>query len=102
MDPAPCGTARSSVHYCLMPPPNTTAAAPTRHSGPPTPSGSAHLGDFTATRRLLPIAALSTLIGLFAAYLAAGLLKLISLFTNLFFFQRMSTASISPADHHLG
>jgi H+/Cl- antiporter ClcA len=51
---------------------------------------------------LLPIAALSTLIGLFAAYLAAGLLKLISLFTNLFFFQRISTASISPADHHLG
>src|SRR5207248_2798574 len=30
------------------------------------------------------------------------LLKLIGLFTNLFFFQRWSAALVSPADHHLG
>jgi hypothetical protein len=36
-----------------------------------------------------------------AAYVAAGLLKLISFFTNLFFFQRFSTAQVSPAASHL-
>ena len=34
--------------------------------------------------------------------IAAALLKLIALFTNLFFFQRWSFASASPATHHLG
>jgi len=33
---------------------------------------------------------------------AAGLLKLISFFTNLFFFQQFSTAQVSPAANHLG
>jgi len=33
---------------------------------------------------------------------AQALLKLIGLFTNLFFFQRWSTALVSPAGHHLG
>jgi H+/Cl- antiporter ClcA len=84
-----------------MPPPET-AAAPTYRSGRHLQPGSASLGDFTATKRLLPIAALALVIGLIAACLAAGLLKLIALFTNLFFFQRLSTAAVSPADHHLG
>src|SRR5579871_6045750 len=61
-----------------------------------------HLGDFTTTRRVLPISALGVGIGIFAAFVAAGLLKLIGLFTNLFFFQRVSTALVSPAGHHLG
>src|SRR3954462_6829238 len=61
-----------------------------------------HLGDFTTTRRILPISALAIGIGLFAAVVAAVLLKLIGLFTNLFFFQRVSTALVSPAGHHLG
>jgi hypothetical protein len=54
-----------------------------------------HLGDFTATTRLIPIAALAILIGVFAAYVAAALLKLIGLFTNLFFFQRVDTYHLS-------
>jgi hypothetical protein len=61
-----------------------------------------HLGDFTASNRLLPISGLAVLIGLFSAAVAAALLKLIGLFTNLFFFQRAATALVSPADHHLG
>jgi H+/Cl- antiporter ClcA len=61
-----------------------------------------HLGDFTTTRRVLPISALAIVIGVFAAFVAAALLKLIGLFTNLFFFQRADTALVSPAGHHLG
>ena len=61
-----------------------------------------HLGDFTTTTRVLPIAALAIVIGAIAAYVAAGLLKLINFFTNLFFFQQFSMAAASPATHHLG
>ncbi len=65
-------------------------------------SRDAHLGDFTTTTRVLPIAGLALGIGIFAAYVAAGLLRLINFFTNLFFYQRFSIAPASPADHHLG
>ena len=61
-----------------------------------------HLGDFTTTRRVLPISALAVLIGVFAAFVAWALLKLIGFFTNLFFFQRIDTSLVSPAGHHLG
>jgi H+/Cl- antiporter ClcA/CBS domain-containing protein len=61
-----------------------------------------HLGDFTTTTRVLPISALALVIGAFAAYVAAGLLKLIGLFTNLFFFQRFATNLVSPEGNHLG
>src|SRR5215471_5835949 len=64
--------------------------------------GLSRLGDFTTTRRVLPISALAVCIGVFAAYVAAGLLKLIGLFTNLFFFQRVSTALVTPEAHTLG
>ena len=61
-----------------------------------------HLGDFTTTRRVLPISALAVFIGVFAAFVAWALLKLIGFFTNLFFFQRISTEMVSPANHTLG
>jgi chloride channel protein, CIC family len=60
------------------------------------------LADFTATARLLPIAALAAGIGIISAYVARALLQLIGLFTNIFFFQRLSTALVTPADHRLG
>ncbi len=63
---------------------------------------SGELGDFTTTVRVLPIAALATGIGVLAAYIAAALLALIALFTNLFYFQRWSFAAASPAAHTLG
>jgi H+/Cl- antiporter ClcA/CBS domain-containing protein len=61
-----------------------------------------HLGDFTTTPRVIPIAGLAVGIGVFAAFVAALLLKLIGLCTNLFFFQRIDTTLVSPAGHHLG
>jgi CIC family chloride channel protein len=60
------------------------------------------LGDFTTTSRVLPISAIAIGIGLLSAYVSLGLLKLINLFTNLFFFQKWATTPSSPADHTLG
>src|SRR5580693_2991466 len=60
------------------------------------------LGDFTATPRMLTISAMAVFIGLVSAFVALGLLKLIGLFTNLFFFGRWSAALVSPAGNHLG
>src|SRR6478736_2061722 len=68
----------------------------------PEPEPLDHLGDFTATSRMIPIAGLAVAIGLCAAFVATALLKLIGLFTNLFFFQRVATDLVSPAGHHLG
>ena len=39
---------------------------------------------------------------LLSAFVALALLKLIGLFTNLFFFQRWDTALVSPAGNQLG
>lgn len=60
------------------------------------------LGDFTVTARTIPIALLAVVIGAFSAFVALALLKLIALFTNLFFYQRWSTQAVSPAGNHLG
>jgi H+/Cl- antiporter ClcA/CBS domain-containing protein len=60
------------------------------------------LGDFTTTIRVLPISALALAIGVLAAFVALALLRLIGLFTNLFYFGRWSTALVSPAGNHLG
>lgn len=60
------------------------------------------LGDFTTTPRLLPISGLAVAIGVVSAYVALGLIRLIGLFTNIFFFQRLSTELTSPAGHTLG
>jgi H+/Cl- antiporter ClcA/CBS domain-containing protein len=62
----------------------------------------AELGDFTTTRRVVPVSLLAVAIGVVASYVALALLKLIALFTNAFFFQRLATTPVSPADHHLG
>jgi len=60
------------------------------------------LGDFTTTTRLLPISALALAIGALASFVALALLRLIGLFTNLFYFGRWSTALVSPAGNNLG
>src|SRR5579872_2949809 len=60
------------------------------------------LGDFTTTRRVIPVALLAIAIGVLSAYVALLLLRLIGLFTNLFFYGRWSTALVSPAGNHLG
>src|ERR1700732_1121366 len=60
------------------------------------------LGDFTTTRRVIPISALAMLIGLFCAFVALALLRLTGLFTNLFYFGRWNASLVSPASNHLG
>jgi len=60
------------------------------------------IGDFTATRRMVLLATIALAIGVIATYVAYALLSLIALFTNLFYFQRLSFAAASPADHALG
>src|SRR6516165_2638588 len=60
------------------------------------------LGDFTTTWRVVPISLLAMGIGVLCAYVALALLRLIGLFTNLFYFGRWSTALVSPVGNHLG
>jgi H+/Cl- antiporter ClcA len=51
---------------------------------------------------VVKISGYALLIGLVGGLVAEGLLKLISFFTNLCFFGRLSFANASPADNHLG
>ncbi|HZS37217.1 MAG TPA: chloride channel protein, partial [Polyangia bacterium] len=53
-------------------------------------------------RRVVFVSALALALGLAAALVAQGLTRLIGLVTNLAFYGRLSTAFVSPADHHLG
>ena len=59
-------------------------------------------GDFTATPRIISISILAVFIGAIGSGVAWLLLRLIGIFTNLFYFQRWSTALVSPAGNHLG
>jgi CIC family chloride channel protein len=78
----------------------TEVRPPTAENPHNAPAGT--LGDFTTTWRVLPITGLALVLGVVSAYVAVGLLKLINFFTNLFFFQRLSSAPASPGDAHLG
>jgi chloride channel protein, CIC family len=60
------------------------------------------LGDFTATRRIVMLSAIAIVLGGVSAFLALILLRMIAFVTNLFFFGRLSTATVSPADNNLG
>jgi H+/Cl- antiporter ClcA/CBS domain-containing protein len=59
-------------------------------------------GDFTVTPRVILLSLLAIAIGLLSTAVAFALLRLIGLFTNLFYFQRWSTALASPAANTLG
>jgi H+/Cl- antiporter ClcA/CBS domain-containing protein len=59
------------------------------------------LRDFTADARVLVLGAMALVIGTMGAASAWVLLKLIALFTNLFYFQKFSTASVSFVGLHL-
>jgi CIC family chloride channel protein len=63
---------------------------------------SSRLADFTTDLRVIPISVLCIGIGIVGAFLALILLKLIYLFTNLFFFQHWSFDYKSPALNALG
>ena len=63
---------------------------------------SSTLGDFTTTTRVIPISLLAICIGVVSTYVAWALLRLIALFTNAFYYGRISTVFVSPAANHLG
>jgi chloride channel protein, CIC family len=60
------------------------------------------LRDFTAGPRLLLIALFAIVVGVVSAFVAKALLALIGLFTNLFFFQRVSTDLVTPDVSNIG
>ncbi|HXT00963.1 MAG TPA: chloride channel protein [Elusimicrobiota bacterium] len=60
------------------------------------------LGDFTTSRRVVPISLAAIGIGVLGALVALALLRLIGLFTNLFFFQRWGFELVPSAGSHLG
>jgi len=60
------------------------------------------LGDFTTTLQVIPISCLAIVIGLIAAFVAWFLLKLINLFTNIFYYGNFHATAASPAGNHLG
>jgi H+/Cl- antiporter ClcA len=68
----------------------------------PNESGAENLGDFTTTPRVIGLSLLAIAIGVVGAYVALALLRLIGLFTNLFFFGRLASALVSPAANRLG
>src|SRR3954462_9144927 len=62
-----------------------------------------HRGDFTANPRVLVLAAMAAVIGVISAFVALGLARLISFFTNVFYYGQFSAPELaSPAGHHLG
>jgi H+/Cl- antiporter ClcA len=63
---------------------------------------SEHKGDFTTDVRLLRISAIAAVGGVLSTVAADFLLHLIRFFTNLFFFQTLSTANHSPSQNTLG
>ncbi len=59
-----------------------------------------HLGDFTADRRMLLIAALALPVGAVSAGVAWALLRLIGLITNAVFYRRIGTSLVAPGIGH--
>lgn len=59
-----------------------------------------HLGDFTASSRMLVITALALPVGAVSACVAWGLLRLIGLITNAVFYNRMDTKLVAPGVGH--
>jgi len=74
-----------------------------RSQPPPTRSGCRphHLRDFTATNRMLLIAALAAVIGAAGAMLAWALPQLIAFFTSIFHCHTVSFADASPAHNSM-
>ncbi len=76
---------------------NDATASGNHHSEP-----SNELGDFTTTNRVIFISLIAMGIGILSSFVALALLRLINLFTNLFYYFQWSTAPASPSGNHLG
>src|SRR2546423_6217168 len=81
----------------------TTEALPIAPSMAPT-LDAAHIPPRSTLvdRRVVFICGLAIALALAAGAIAQLLMRLIALFTNLFFYGRFSIATVSPAGHHLG
>jgi len=64
--------------------------------------GTDRLSDFSTDRRVLFLSFLAIFVGALGALVAKALVWLIALITNLAYFQRISTAPVSPAQDTLG
>lgn len=60
------------------------------------------LADFTTDRRVLLLSGFAIVIGAISAVVAQVLVWLISIFTNLAYYQRFSSQDVSPAGNQLG
>jgi len=60
------------------------------------------LADFTASPRMLLIAAMAAVVGIFGALAAAVLVRLIALITSLVYFHRVAIADVPPGQNALG
>ncbi len=60
------------------------------------------LSDFTTDVRVLLLSAMALVIGVISAFVAYALIWLISVITNLAFFQRFSALAVTPQEAHLG
>ena len=60
------------------------------------------LADFSTDRRVLFLSFLALFVGALGALVAKALVWLIALITNLAYFQRISTAPVSPSQNTLG
>jgi Voltage gated chloride channel len=65
-------------------------------------SESSVLRDFTVDSRVWLLSGLALIIGIGATFLAVLLLRLIAVATNLFYYHRFSSTSVSPAGSSLG
>src|SRR6202795_520451 len=93
--PHSCNATKSLCHTGERVVPKNSPAQP--HKNSELKLRNETLGDFTTTTRVIPISALAMVIGLLCAFVALALLRLIGLFTNLFYFGGWNTALVSPA-----
>src|ERR1700733_535364 len=68
----------------------------------PVKSESSALRDFTVDGRVWLLSGVALIIGIGATFLAVVLLRLIAVATNLFYYHRFSSVSVSPAGSPLG
>src|SRR6185436_993145 len=69
---------------------------------PPLNKAQDNLADFTMDSRALVLSLMALIVGGISALVAAVLVWLIAVITNLAFYQRFSSEAVSPAGHHLG
>src|SRR6185312_11019225 len=82
-----------ALRYKCALPQNTSAPMQSEHTS------TDHLRDFTATPRMLQLAAMAAVTGTMGALSAWLLLRLIAFFTNLAYFGRLSTATATLPAH---